>query len=59
MRANRCRLKIPLVISGSRGSVSAKREAIVARPDDNLPHLLALLDHGSPRSGSDRPKAMP
>jgi dienelactone hydrolase len=52
-------LIIPAVVSGSGGSVSVKLEAIVLRPDDNLPHPLALLNHGSPRSPSDRPKTSP
>jgi dienelactone hydrolase len=52
-------LTIPAVISGSGRSVSVKLEAIVLRPDDNLPHPLALLNHGSPRSPSDRPRMSP
>jgi dienelactone hydrolase len=52
-------LTIPAVVSGSGGSVSVKLEAIVLRPDDNSPHPLALLNHGSPRSPSDRPKMSP
>ena len=52
-------LTIPAVVSGSGSSASVKLEAIVLRPDDNLPHPLALLNHGSPRSPSDRPKMSP
>src|SRR5258708_12612945 len=52
-------LIIPVVISGSGGSSSVKLEAIVVRPDDNLPHPLAVFNHGSPRSPSDRPKTTP
>ncbi|SHK08659.1 X-Pro dipeptidyl-peptidase (S15 family) [Bradyrhizobium lablabi] len=52
-------LIIPAAVSWSGGSVSVKLEAIVLRPDDNLPHPLALLNHGSPRSRSDRPKTSP
>ena len=52
-------LNIPVVISGSGGSSSVKLEAIVVRPDDNLPHPLAVFNHGSPRSPSDRPKTTP
>jgi dienelactone hydrolase len=52
-------LKIPVVISGSSGPASVELEAIVLRPDDRLPHPLAVLNHGSPRSPSDRPKMTP
>jgi dienelactone hydrolase len=52
-------LKIPAVISGATGSASVDLEAIVLRPDDGVPHPLAVLNHGSPRDGSDRPKLAP
>ena len=45
-------LQIPAVIAGSRGTFAL--EAIVVRPDDGQPHPLALLNHGSPRDGSQR-----
>jgi dienelactone hydrolase len=45
-------LRIPAVISGSSGTVEL--EAIVLRPDDGLPHPLAVLNHGSPRNAEDR-----
>jgi len=49
-------LKIPAVISGSG---TFELQAIVIRPDDGLPHPLAVLNHGSPRSGGDRPGMTP
>jgi dienelactone hydrolase len=52
-------LKIPAVISGSNGPVTYQLEAIVLRPDDRLPHPLAVLNHGSPRSADDRPAMSP
>jgi dienelactone hydrolase len=52
-------LKIPAVISGSSGSVTYQLEAIVLRPDDGLPHPLAVLNHGSPRSADARPAMSP
>jgi dienelactone hydrolase len=48
-------LLIPAVISGT----TFKLEAIVVRPDDGAPHPLALINHGSPRDGSDRAKTSP
>jgi dienelactone hydrolase len=45
-------LKIPL-------SASVELEAIVLRPDDGLPHPLAILNHGSPRDADDRPVMTP
>ena len=48
-------LKIPVVISGSSGPASVALEAIVVRPDDRLPHPLAVLNHGSPRTAGNRP----
>jgi dienelactone hydrolase len=50
-------LRIPAVISGSNGAVEL--EAIVLRPDDQLPHLLAVLNHGSPRNAEDRSTMSP
>jgi dienelactone hydrolase len=47
-------LKIPVVITGAGGSRSVGLEAIVLRPDDGLPHPLAVINHGSPRDASDR-----
>ena len=52
-------LKIPAVISGSNGTVTYQLEAIVLRPDDRLPHPLAVLNHGSPRSADARPTMSP
>jgi dienelactone hydrolase len=52
-------LKIPAVISGPGGPGSFELEAIVIRPDDGLPHPLAVLNHGSPRSAGDRPTMTP
>jgi dienelactone hydrolase len=52
-------LKIPAVISGSRGPESVGLEAIVLRPDDGRPHPLAVLNHGSPRNPGDRPTMSP
>jgi dienelactone hydrolase len=48
-------LKIPAAISGS----TYQLEAIVLRPDDRLPHPLAVLNHGSPRSADARPTMSP
>jgi dienelactone hydrolase len=52
-------LKIPIIASDGRGSSSAELEAIVLRPDDRLPHPLAVINHGSPRLASDRPAMSP
>jgi dienelactone hydrolase len=52
-------LKIPAVISGSNGPATYQLEAIVLRPDDRLPHPLAVLNHGSPRSADARPTMSP
>jgi dienelactone hydrolase len=52
-------LKIPAAISESNGSETFGLEAIVLRPDDRSPHPLAVLNHGSPRSGDDRPTMSP
>ena len=50
-------LKIPALIAGSSGPVEL--EAMVVRPDDGLPHPLAVLNHGSPRDASDRATMTP
>ncbi len=52
-------LKIPAVISGSTGPAAYQLEAIVLRPDDRLPHPLAVLNHGSPRNADARPTMSP
>ena len=44
-------LQIEAAIQGSKRFAL---EAIVVRPDDNEPHPLALLNHGSPRASDDR-----
>jgi dienelactone hydrolase len=50
-------LKIPALVSGSNGTVEL--DAIVLRPDDGLPHPLAVLNHGSPRNAEDRSTMSP
>ena len=50
-------LRIPAVIPGS--SATVELDAIVLWPDDRLPHPLAVLNHGSPRSAEDRPNMSP
>jgi dienelactone hydrolase len=52
-------LKIPAVISGPNKPATFELEAIVLRPDDGLPHPLAVLNHGSPRNAGDRPIMSP
>jgi dienelactone hydrolase len=52
-------MKIPAVLPGLSRPASVALEAIVLRPDDGLPHSLAVLNHGSPRSESDRPTMSP
>jgi hypothetical protein len=49
-------LQIPATISGSK---SYSLEALVVRPDDGEAHLLAVINHGSPRAAADRPKMSP
>jgi dienelactone hydrolase len=48
-------LQIRAVISGKPYSL----EALVVRPDDDAPHPLALINHGSPRDAGDRPGMSP
>jgi pimeloyl-ACP methyl ester carboxylesterase len=48
-------LQIPAVIGGR----TYQLEALVVRPDDNAPHPLALINHGSPRDADDRPGMSP
>jgi dienelactone hydrolase len=52
-------LKVPVPNAGSVGPATAQLDAIVLRPDDGQPHPLVLLNHGSPRSASDRPLMSP
>lgn len=47
-------LRIPAPGAGRQGL-----EAFMVRPNDPGPHPLALLNHGSPRAGSDRRKMTP
>jgi dienelactone hydrolase len=47
-------LRIPTPHSGKKGL-----EAVMIRPNDNAPHPLALLTHGTPREPSDRPEMTP
>ena len=48
-------LQIPAVIGGR----AYRLEGLVVRPDDGQPHPLALINHGSPRDGGDRPDMSP
>ena len=48
-------LQIPAVIGGR----TYQLEGLVVRPDDNQPHPLALINHGSPRAADDRPDMSP
>jgi dienelactone hydrolase len=48
-------LQIRAVISGRPYAL----EGLVVRPDDNSPHPLALINHGSPRDAGDRPGMSP
>jgi len=48
-------LQIRTVISGRPYAL----EGLVIRPDDNAPHPLALINHGSPRDADDRPDMSP
>ena len=50
-------LQIPADISGSSRSIAL--QAMVVRPDDDQPHPLAVINHGSPRSADDRPTMSP
>ncbi len=52
-------LTIPALVSGLGGPASVELEAIVLRPDDRLPHPLAVINHGSPRNENDRPTMSP
>lgn len=52
-------LRIPVPNVGGAGPPVALLDAIVLRPDDGQPHPLVLLNHGSPRSASDRPSMSP
>lgn len=48
-------LQIRTVISGKPYLL----EGLVVRPDDNQPHPLVLINHGSPRDAGDRPAMSP
>jgi dienelactone hydrolase len=48
-------LQIPAVIGGR----TYRLEGLVVRPDDDRPHPLALINHGSPRDADDRPDMSP
>jgi dienelactone hydrolase len=48
-------LQIRAVISGRPYTL----EGLVVRPDDNAPHPLALINHGSPRDADDRLRMSP
>ena len=52
-------LNIPAVVAVLGGTQSVSLEAIVLRPDDGQPHPLAVINHGSPRLASDRPRMSP
>jgi dienelactone hydrolase len=52
-------LNIPAVVAVLGGTQSVSLEAIVLRPDDGQPHPLAVINHGSPRLPSDRPRTSP
>jgi dienelactone hydrolase len=51
-------IKIPIEAVPFGGSI-VELEALVLRPDDRLPHPLALLNHGSPRLAGDIPLMTP
>jgi hypothetical protein len=48
-------LQIRTVISGRPYLL----DGLVLRPDDDAPHPLALINHGSPRDADDRPDMSP
>ena len=47
-------LRIPTSESGDQGL-----EAVMVRPNDNTPHPLALMTHGSPRDAAERSESTP
>ncbi len=47
-------LRIPTKESGDRGL-----EAVMVRPNDDAPHPLALMTHGTPRAAAERPASTP
>ena len=47
-------LRIPTNESGDQGL-----EAVMVRPNDNAPHPLALMTHGSPRDAAERSESTP
>lgn len=51
-------IKIPIEVPDRSGEI-ALLEAMVMRPDDDLPHPLAMLNHGTPRLQSDLPSMTP
>ena len=52
-------LTIPAVVSVAGRPTTVDLEALVVRPDDEAPHPLAVLNHGSPRNAEDRPGMSP
>jgi dienelactone hydrolase len=48
-------LRIPALVDGAR----VELDALVMRPDDQRPHPLALINHGSPRDSNDRSTISP
>ena len=47
-------LTIPAVISAAGRTTTVDLEALVVRPDDEAPHPLVVINHGSPRNSDDR-----
>jgi dienelactone hydrolase len=45
-------IKIPIVVPDSDGEI-VQLEAMVVRPDDDEPHPLAVINHGTPRATSE------
>jgi dienelactone hydrolase len=52
-------LTIPALIAGPGRSQSVDLDALVFRPNDRLPHPLAIINHGSPRNLADRAAMTP
>lgn len=53
------RLTIPATLVADGRPTTVLLEALTVRPDDGRPHPLALINHGSPRTGGDRAAMSP
>ncbi len=53
------RTELPAVFHTLFGDSTHRLDALIVRPDDGIPHPLAIINHGAPHQAIDRQKTLP